>query len=240
MRPLIGVTPSVAKDKSRYTLHGAHGEAIERAGGIPIMIPYVSEAIVQQLAQKIDGLYLTGGYDIDPHYFNEEPEIGLGRVDPLRDLFEIKLLQEMLMYKKPVFGVCRGSQIINVALGGTMYQDLEEQKKDVFIQHKQKRQLVYGSHYIKISQDSLLYKMIQSERIKVNSNHHQANKQLGSGLQIAATSKDGVIEAIEGKNHPFLLGVQWHPERLLQQDDTASYALYTHFIKAVIQQKETK
>lgn len=230
MKPIIGVTPALEKDETTYMVHRAHGDAIVNAGGAPLILPYGFGVQIKQLAQTIDGLYLTGGDDIDPHYFKEEPQQHLGKVDPLRDRFEIELVQEIMSLEKPILGVCRGSQIMNVALGGTMYQDLVAEKNCTLIQHKQNRLLHYSSHFVEVKESSLLYDIVQKKRIKVNSNHHQANNQLGKDLQVAALSEDGVIEAIELRGKPFMLGVQWHPEQLLLRNDNCSQLIYTRFV----------
>lgn len=231
MKPLIGITPSIEENETMYTVHRAHCQALSDAGGVPLILPFAFGSLLKQFVQLIDGLYLTGGYDIDPHYFNEEPHPSLGKVNPLRDQFEIALVHAMLAQKKPIFGICRGSQIINVALGGTMYQDLLAEKGSRLIQHKQYRDLQYSSHAVKVEKSSLLYHIVKEETIYVNSNHHQANDVLGVNLLTAAVSEDGVIEAIERKGEPFVLGVQWHPERLLDQGDVVSQKIYNRFVK---------
>lgn len=238
MKPLIGITPSIQTDETGYTVHRAHCEAISEAGGLPLVIPYARKESTKLIAEQVDGLYLTGGYDIDPHYFNEEPHPKLGQIDPLRDEFEIELMHQMLALNKPILGICRGSQIINVALGGTMYQDLYSQRNDTFIQHQQNRALHYGSHFVQVEKQSLLYKMTNRERIKVNSNHHQANAKLGKNLRVVAVSEDGVPEAIERTGNPFVFGVQWHPERMLESEDEVSRAIYRYFVQEALRQRE--
>lgn len=232
MEPIIGLTPSVTHDEKSYTIAVAHSDAILNAGAFPIILSYSEdEAIIHRMAETLDGLYVTGGYDIDPHYFNEEPHRALGLVNPIRDYFEIELVKQMIALNKPVLGVCRGCQIINVALGGTMYQDIFTQKKGNVIQHVQRRSLQYVSHFIRIEKDSLFFDITQMERIKVNSNHHQANRLLGENLRISAMSDDGIIEAIELTTTPFVLGVQWHPEQLLKRNDQVARALYHYFVR---------
>lgn len=232
MKPIIGITPSMTTCEKTYTVHRAHVEAVVKAGGVPVILPYNASSAVERIVKQIDGLYLTGGGDIDPHYFHEEPHVKLGRIDPLRDQFELDIFHATDALNKPILGICRGSQLMNVALGGTMYQDLYAQKGDTFIQHNQDRPLHYGSHFVEVKRPSLLYDIVQEKRIKVNSAHHQANNVLGNQLRVAARSKDSVIEAIEGITHPFMLGVQWHPERMIKQKDRASYAIYVSFIQA--------
>ena len=137
----------------------------------------------------------------------------------------------MIAQNKPILGVCRGCQVINVALGGSMYQDLASQKDSNLIQHQQYRSLSYSSHFVYIEKDSLLYEITNEEKLKVNSNHHQANRLIGENLTVSATSGDGVIEAIERKKEPFIVGVQWHPEQLLKRNDEASRKLFERFVK---------
>lgn len=230
MRPLIGITPSIKQDETSYIIHRAHCQAIYNAGGMPVILPYGFDEEVTLYAEQLAGLYLTGGFDIDPHYFQQEPHSHLGIVDPLRDAFEIALTREMVQQKKPLFGICRGSQVINVALGGTMYQDIATQTKNRIIQHRQHRPLHYTSHFIHIEKDSLLYDIVKQQSIRVNSNHHQANHLLGDELRTVATSEDGVIEAVERTEAPFTLGVQWHPEQLIHNPDRVSRSMYAYFI----------
>lgn len=136
----------------------------------------------------------------------------------------------MIALNKPILGVCRGCQVVNVALGGTMYQDLASQKDSNLIQHKQNRSLMYPSHFVYVEKNSLLFEITKEEKVQVNSNHHQANRLIGENLEVSATSGDGVIEAIERKSNPFILGVQWHPEQLLKRNDETSRAIYDRFI----------
>lgn len=232
MKPVIGLTPSFNDVNKSYTVNKAHCYAIEIAGGIPMILPYTEdEKIIARTVESIAGLYLTGGDDIDPHYFNEEPHGKLGQVNPFRDQFELLLVKAAIKRNKAILGICRGCQVINVALGGSMYQDLASQKDSNLIQHKQKRSLTYTSHFVYVEKDSLLFDITQEEKLLVNSNHHQANRQVGENLRISATSGDGVIEAIEGKKGPFIIGVQWHPEQLVKRHDKGSLAFYKRFIE---------
>src|SRR5690625_573277 len=206
-------------DEQTYSLHGAHSEAIALAGGIPLIIPYVEQSTdIKQLVSLVHGLYLTGGHDIDPHLFYEEPYHELGVVEPLRDTFEINIINKTLSQRKPIFGVCRGCQILNVAFGGSMIQDIKTQVDRKTIQHIQKRPLTYASHTITITHDSLPFDILSTSHLTVNSYHHQANDRLGEHVIASAYSPDAIIEAIEHTDYPFVLGVQWHPERLLHRE----------------------
>jgi putative glutamine amidotransferase len=229
MRPLIGITMSL--EEKRFTLTKYYTEAITQAGGVPLLIPHLSdERLLQQISEQLDGLLLSGGGDMDPNYFHEEPHIGLGSVDPLRDRTEVQLVQLFIQQKKPIFAICRGCQVLNVALGGDLYQDLYSQKENI-IQHQQKAPQSYATHFIEIKQPSLLAEILGDQMIRVNSFHHQAVRKLGKDLIISAYSNDGVIEAIESTVAPFILGVQWHPECMTSTDFYAK-KLFSAFIEA--------
>lgn len=234
MNPVIGVTPTISENNDRYIVSRNNCRAIEWAGGTPFILPYIDA--VEVIAAQIDGLYVTGGNDIDPAYYGEQPMEGLGRLDPTRDQFEVALIQAMLTLGKPVLGVCRGAQILNVVLGGTMYQDIASQVTNATIQHRQQAPAGHPFHDVEITKDSLLFRITGETSIRVNSRHHQANKEPGEGLVFSGFSSDGIVEAVESTTHPFVLGVQWHPEDLLQDGvDVVSGKIYTSFIQACLQ-----
>lgn len=231
MKPMIGITVSKELGSVEYTTHQDHVRAVLRCGGMPFLIPYMTEEEdVQQVVQKIDGLYATGGYDIDPTLFGEEPHPGLGTIIPERDTFEIMLMKHMLEINKPILGVCRGAQILNIATGGDMYQDIYGQIVQPLIQHQQKAPSSHRSHYVDVRRSSLLHQLTSCDRLKVNSRHHQANRNVIEPLIVSGKSSDGIIEAIESKHHTFVLGLQWHPESLLVADDEASGKIFKGFI----------
>ena len=233
MKPLIGITPSMGVDEKLYLVSPDNVSAITRAGGIPVILPYVmDESDIKQMAQTIDGLYTTGGYDVDPTYFGEEPHQKLGSVTPARDAFEIAMTKRMLELGKPILGVCRGCQILNVAVGGTMYQDIYSQIDKELLQHSQSAPTWHGSHFVTVLKGSLLHRLTGMETLKVNSRHHQANREVPEPFQVSGVANDGIIEAIESKEHSFVLGLQWHPESLVTVDDEASLRIYQGFIKA--------
>lgn len=234
MNPVIGITPSIDEDSHTYFVNIDNMNAIVQSGGTPIILPLiVSKNNINRIADMIDGLYLTGGNDIDPTLFNEEPHINLGTIIPERDKFEITLIKETLEANKPILAVCRGCQILNIAIGGDMYQDIYSQIDHTLLQHQQNAPTGHGSHFVQIQNDSLLQKLSKTDKIKVNSRHHQANRRVPKPLVISGRSNDGIIEAVESEEHNFVLGLQWHPENMLaEQNDEVSTKIFTGFIEA--------
>lgn len=215
MKPAIGITVSIENERKDF-LYREYSDAIVQAGGVPFLLPIVENTeIIGEMARRIDGLLLTGGGDVNPMFFGEEPMPGLGGVTPQRDIMELDLIKIFFDQKKPIFGICRGCQILNVFMGGDLYQDLKTQKESV-LQHIQDAPRSHPSHSIRIKPDSTLYKITQKTIIRVNSFHHQAARSVVEPLHVSATAYDGVIEAIEGGDEDhFIMGVQWHPERMV-------------------------
>ncbi|MEC5425639.1 gamma-glutamyl-gamma-aminobutyrate hydrolase family protein [Virgibacillus sp. C22-A2] len=233
MKPVIGLTSSMEVDRSYYKVTNNNVKAISQAGGMPIVLPYLlKDEDIEQIAVQIDGLYATGGYDIDPTLFGEEPHPNLGTIIPERDTFEILLMKKLLEMGKPILGVCRGCQTLNIAAGGDMYQDIYAQVDGQLLQHRQKAPIDYGSHFVNVTQGSLLHQLTGSEKIRVNSLHHQANRRVPNSFQVGGKASDGVIEAVESNEHAFVLGVQWHPEGMVGSGDEASLKIYKGFIEA--------
>lgn len=190
----------------------------QRAGGIPIVMPISTDlSLIPDYIDGIDVLILPGGQDVDPVYFDEEPIPQIGEVNPDRDAFEFALLNEAIKQGKGIFGVCRGMQLINVALGGTLYQDLSTQHLGTLYQHSQEPTAPkFATHHVFISEESKLHTLYNSTKHRVNSFHHQAIRKLATSLDSTATSLDGLIEGFESSDKSQrILGVQWHPELLL-------------------------
>lgn len=233
MKPIIGVTLAMGVEERQYFINSDNPKAIIKTGGVPILLPYDrGEMGIVQIAGMLDGLVLTGGDDIDPILFGEEPHRKLGPVVPARDHFEIKLTKQMLRLNKPILALCRGAQILNIAAGGDMYQDMYDQIDRQLLQHSQKASRTYSTHYVDVVHDTLLHEITQQDVIRVNSDHHQANRKIANGFLICGKSSDGIIEAIESKQHRFVLGVQWHPENMAVVDDDMSLKVYEAFINA--------
>lgn len=233
MKPVIGITLSMEANDIFYKLHSDSSRAINQMGGIPFMLSYeYTTEDIARIAQMMDGLVLTGGDDIDPTLFSEEPHLNLGPVVPARDHFELAVTRKMLTLDKPVLGICRGAQILNIAAGGDMYQDIYEQNDHVLLQHTQKSARTHATHYVEIVQDSMLHTITKKDKIRVNSVHHQANRKVCNGFYVSGRSSDGIIEAIESSQHQFALGVQWHPESMMASEDDVSVRIYRAFINA--------
>ncbi len=216
-----------------YLVSIDNAHAVLQAGGIPVMLPYIEDdKDIEELAESIDGLYLTGGDDIDPTLFGEEPLPNLGIIIPSRDAFELKLIRKFLSLDKPILAVCRGCQILNIAVGGDMYQDINSQFKEDILQHQQRAPKPHGSHYIDVPEGTLLHRLSGSKRFKVNSRHHQANRNVPAPFKVSGVASDGVIEAIESNVHSFVLGVQWHPENMVFGGDETSLKIYVKFVEA--------
>ncbi|MEQ6388894.1 gamma-glutamyl-gamma-aminobutyrate hydrolase family protein [Bacillaceae bacterium S4-13-58] len=229
MKPIIGVTASV--EDSKESISRDNLRSIINNGGIPFVITSEYEkSDVYQIAKSIDGLYLTGGYDIDPTLFGEEPHPNLGIITPTRDQFEVELIKALLQMNKPILAVCRGCQILNIAMGGDMYQDIYDQINGDLLQHNQKAPKDHASHYVYVESNTLLYSLAKNNKIKVNSRHHQANRKVVSPMQVCGRASDSVIEAIESAGHSFVLGLQWHPENMAMSGDQVSINIYNAFI----------
>jgi len=190
-------------------------EGVVRAGGIPVVLPAIAET-AEEVARRIDGLLLCGGSDLDPGYYGEEPIPELGVTLPERDAFEMALLDHALRRGTPVFGICRGLQLLNVALGGTLYQDLSSQLGNGSIAHRQQMPKWQWTHEVEVDGGSNVAKIMGSTELRVNSYHHQGIKDLAKPLLVAARASDGVIEAVESPSlsEHWLVGVQWHAEAM--------------------------
>lgn len=202
------------------------------SGGTPIIIPINESAYTAAYIQLIDGLLLTGGQDVTPMLYNEEPRKVIGPTSPERDKFEVALIKEAIRQKKPILGICRGLQLINVVLGGSLLQDLSEDES-ITLQHVQRSQPEFSTHSIKVKSGTHLADTVENNSY-VNSIHHQAIKDLGKGLSVSAWSLDNVIEAIEVVDiQQSIIGVQWHPELTFLENDE-SLAIFKDLVERSI------
>lgn len=215
MKPIIGITMNPIRDNRRiYKTNATYIERTIEAGGLPLAIPSkVDLEDCEQIMRKIDGLIIPGGGDILPYLFGEETHPAVVYALKYMDLFEMELVRLAREYEKPIIGICRGAQVINVAFGGTLYQDIASQYKNE-ICHRQSRDNVdEPMHKVYLKADSHLSRIFEKEIIDVNTLHHQSVKDIGEGLYIVGKAADGVIEAIESEDG-MIIGVQWHPEML--------------------------
>jgi putative glutamine amidotransferase len=218
MPPVIGITCSWDNESERHFLGSPYVEAVRAAGGVPVLLAnYEKEEEIAKLLEIIDGLLLSGGKDVDPFYFGEETLPQCGEITPLRDAFEIKLAGMAIKDNVPVLGICRGAQVLNIAAGGTIYQDINTQLAGC-LKHYQQAPGWAAAHRINIEKGSLLEAALQCSEIRVNSYHHQAVRDAAPGFKICAKSSDGVVEAVEGPSGLFILGVQWHPEEMWEKE----------------------
>jgi putative glutamine amidotransferase len=226
-RPVIGLITQVQETRQEaehfaVVTNQMYLRAVEQADAVARRIPllYADEARLRSFYDQIDGLFLTGGADVNPDHYGEERHPLCEPADPARDLTELLLFRWARAEGKPVLGVCRGLQLINVAAGGTLYQDLAAQlpgsiKHDYFSTRPgHPRDLLV--HDVQVRPESRLGRILGQERITVNSMHHQAVKQLAPGLTVSASAPDGIIEGFEAPDGGFLVAVQWHPEELTE------------------------
>ncbi|CAB3389396.1 gamma-glutamyl-gamma-aminobutyrate hydrolase family protein [Kyrpidia spormannii] len=243
MKPWIGVTASMQTgngDLPGTWVATEYTDAILAAGGVPAIVP-LGEAASQnpgQWLERLDGLMLTGGVDVDPAYFGEDPARGLGEVCPERDALELALVEAALLRDLPVLAICRGMQVLNVAAGGTLYQDLATQGKNA-LQHRQRAPRWHGSHRVEIVPGTRLAEILGRSEARVNSFHHQAVRDVAPGMRVAAKSSDGLVEAMESRRHRFAVAVQWHPEHMWRKDP-AQMRLFEAFVQAAADGRESE
>lgn len=233
--PIIGYVASY--DEERCFLEGPADSIYKYGANLIFLSHSTNPSIIVSNIEVLDGLILGGGVeDISPRWQNENPIDNLGATDECRDVFELTLVKLCLEKDIPILGICRGCQMINLALGGDLYQDIFSQKSNALVDHIGSwRGLKYhksnpNQHDILIKEDTKLFRIINSEKVIVNSYHHQSIRKLGKHLRISAYSSDGIIEAIESDKYRFVLGVQWHPEI---SDDSCSDALFGAFVDVI-------
>jgi putative glutamine amidotransferase len=239
---VIGVTVSEIRHRERVhpvrhsdptqtemTLGLAYMRAVEMAGGLPVALPPLTSENVDGLLDHISGLLLSGGPDVDPSSYGAAPHRELGPTDPVIDAFELALCRHAYRRRMPILGICRGAQVLNVALDGTLHQHVAEVTNGT-IEHRQADLGTHTSHEVRVAPDSSLAQTTGGGPVKVNSFHHQAIDRLGDGLRAVAWSQDGVVEAVEEQDGRFVLGVQWHAETLVA--DAEQLSLFQRLVEA--------
>ncbi len=229
MKPIIGVLGAI-DEEFVLSVPGEYGRAIEKSGGLPLALPYIEdEATLRDFVALCDGFCFTGGMDVLPARYGEETSPLCGKVQEHRDALEFRIFEMILPTGKPLLAICRGAQVLNVAQGGTLFQDLPSQRPSP-IHHRQTEEKFSPSHEVCALPDTPLHTLVGRERITANSFHHQAVKTLGKNLVPMAYADDGVIEAFYHSAHPYLRAYQWHPERLC---DTSAHnrLVFDDFIK---------
>ena len=225
-KPVIGISPSYS-DPKVYAKE-SYLMAVERAGGLPLILPMVSDArTADELVSLLDGLLMTGGEDVDPAWYGEDILNGTVSVNAPRDTTDMLLLEAARKRGIPVLGICRGEQIVNVFRGGSLWQDLPSQV-GVEVAHRQKEPYNVGTHWAYIEKGTLLHSLLQTDSVMVNTFHHQAVKRLAEGFTVNARGADGVVEGYEG---PGCLCVQFHPEGFVSKGDDTFLPIFEDFIK---------
>ena len=212
----VGLTIGNSKEAEIYALRDDYVRAVETAGGLPFVLapgdPADAPALASEYLDRVEALVLSGGADIDPALYGEDRHATVTQVFPERDAFEVALCREALRRDMPVLAICRGHQLLNVATGGTLFQDIASQVEAAAV-HDPDQERWERCHDVEVLAGTRLREILGQERVAVNSFHHQAVKDLGRGLVLAARGcDDGVIEGMEMPDRKFVLGVQWHPE----------------------------
>jgi len=233
MRPVVGVTCGSVPEGGRLALDLEYVEALYRAGAVPFVIaPGFPEEGLPEVLAFLDGVLLSGGPDVDPAHFGEEPLPAMGRIDPGRDGVELPLARLALEAGLPILGICRGAQVLNIAAGGDIYQDLPSQLPGCLGHVQQPTPMAYPTHGLAVRDGSLLRAITGTAGFRVNSWHHQAVRKPAPGLTVTATAPDGVVEAIEKPGAPFVLGVQFHPESMAKGGSREAGLLFEAFVRA--------
>ncbi len=231
-KPIIGLTTYQRERGAYCVVVTEYIESVFAAGGIPVCIPAVKdEADYGYYMEILDGIIFTGGVDINPSCYGEEPLKEVSGIAPSKDEYELGLFKKAYDGKMPIFGICRGNQLINVALGGSLYQDINSQLPGSFGHYPKETPEDELYHSVELVEGSKLHEIMGVNKLHVNSFHHQAIKSLGRELKVTAVSKDNIIEAVESTEDRYLLGVQWHPECL-----TKRYQIFLSLFSRLVQE----
>ncbi len=244
-RPVIGIVcaendPTPPGESRKNQAGVRYVEAVRSAGGLPLLIPLqYPTGEIDRLTRLFDGILIIGGNDVDPKRYNGVPDPSVSAPDSERDALEIAIVRLAAEQDLPLFGICRGEQVMNIAMGGTLYTDLPSQFPTV-LRHQQSDDTPVSklTQRVRIDPASRLYAIVGAETIWTNTFHHQAVQRLGNGFRVAAAATDGVVEAIEIPERSFFIGVQWHPEGL--QDHAEEARLFKAFVAAAAARAENR
>ncbi|NLJ58909.1 MAG: gamma-glutamyl-gamma-aminobutyrate hydrolase family protein [Tissierellia bacterium] len=220
MKAIIGVTvhKDVTDGVGYLKINQCNLKALIEAGSIPLMLPVTADdELIDEYLKVVDGIYFSGGGDVNPLIYGEDPIKEIKDIDYERDEFEIKLFKKAAALNIPMLGICRGEQVMNVAAGGSLYQDIYAQIPGVNGHSPKFTSGGYPHHKVKIMENSILHSVFKANEININSYHHQAVKNIAKGFKVTALSEDGVIEAIESEELTFAVGIQWHPEVMYER-----------------------
>ena len=234
MKPLIGITTHLADNEygqTRIVLQQAYVKAIMQAGGVPVLIPsLIANDGWYALYSRLDGILFSGGGDIALEHFPGDPHPRIADVEPERDTVELKMIHAAASDGKPFLGICRGCQLLNVSLGGTLYTHIADQLPNSLDHSYPGNLRTVLVHEVKIEEGTRIADVLGEPIVRVNSHHHQGLKDIAPSLRVAGHAPDGLVEAVELTNHPFGLAVQWHPGWLTDQVSTRN--LFRKFVEA--------
>ncbi|WP_304016476.1 gamma-glutamyl-gamma-aminobutyrate hydrolase family protein [Fenollaria timonensis] len=226
---LISSQPYSDGKRNYVQINRNYAEAVKMAGAVPFIAPYTDIDGVSELVAMADAVILTGGHDVNPLVYGEELQKGIQGISNERDAFDLKLIEETIKANKPMLGICRGMQLINAYLGGTLYQDIY--KANVAkLEHVSFDTLSVGAHHITIKEQSFLHRATGLKKMLVNTEHHQAVKDIAEGFKVTAKSSDGIIEAMEDVHRKIYL-VQFHPEAMAVNNNGEAINIFKEFIK---------
>jgi putative glutamine amidotransferase len=219
-RPLVGITLGDGDEPGLHVMREDYVRSVEQAGAVPVVLPPVRPEDVPALLDRLDGVLLSGGVDVDPALYGQDRHPKLGRVNRRRDDFELALTREALRRNQPILAICRGHQVLNVATGGTLIQDIASLVEGA-MDHDGRGPRCRRSHRVEVTASSRLREILGEDALSVNSLHHQAVDRVGEGLVTAARCpEDGVVEGLEMPGRRFVVAVQWHPESFWNRPDS--------------------
>ena len=230
--PIIGISGTFASGGATQ-VNSTYIESVLRAGGVPMVLPINDHPdVLKKMIASIDALIMTGGEDIDPlKYYNEEAIPGQGEIVPERDAFDIAIIKLAAERGIPILGICRGHQLINVAFGGTLYQDMPSQIRTGLLKHRQQAPSWYGTHQVTLEPNSILAKILGTTTIVSNTFHHQAVKDVAPGFVVTGRTSDGVVETMEMKGNPKIYSVQFHPEGPTSKGLDDFFPIFTYLVE---------